>query len=167
MTTAMMTTLPTALRPLNVVSDGEALTGCWFGDPTELFERMGLSAPPRRVDDLGELSAALSAYLEGDLTAIDDLPVRQPGGEFRQRCWDAMRAVPAGHTISYTQLAEEAGSPRAVRAAGGACARNLVAVVVPCHRIVKSTGALGGYAYGLQTKQWLLGHEGGSEQLTA
>ncbi len=161
----VMTTMSTPWKPLTLVSDGDALTGCWFGETDELYERMGLDAAPRRVRDLGELSSALAAYFDGDVKAIDGLPVRQPGSEFRRRCWDAMRAVPAGETISYSELAARSGNPNAVRAAGSACARNLVAVVVPCHRIVTSGGKLGGYAYGLPTKQWLLAHETGEELL--
>jgi methylated-DNA-[protein]-cysteine S-methyltransferase len=71
-----------------------------------------------------------------------------------------MRKVSPGKLISYAELAKRAGSPDAVRAAGSACARNLVALVVPCHRIVKTGGNLGNYAYGLKAKEWLLRHEG-------
>jgi len=71
-----------------------------------------------------------------------------------------MRKVSPGKTISYSELAKRAGSADAVRAAGSACARNLIALVVPCHRIVKTGGALGNYAYGLPVKEWLLRHEG-------
>jgi len=71
-----------------------------------------------------------------------------------------MRKIPAGKTLSYADLADRAGSPAAVRAAGTACGRNLIAPIVPCHRIIKSGGALGNYGYGLGTKEWLLRHEG-------
>ena len=164
MTTAMTTTLPTAVGDLHLLSDGAALTGCWFGEPGDLFDRIGVAAP-RTVPDLGELSEAIRDYLDGDVTAIDGLPVQQAGSTFRQSCWQAMRDVPAGETISYAELARRAGSPDAVRAAGGACARNVIALVVPCHRIVTSAGTLGGYAYGLDAKRWLLAHERGQETL--
>jgi methylated-DNA-[protein]-cysteine S-methyltransferase len=71
-----------------------------------------------------------------------------------------MRKVSAGKVISYADLASRAGSPDAVRAAGSACAKNAIMLVVPCHRIVKTGGALGNYAYGLDKKEWLLSHEG-------
>jgi methylated-DNA-[protein]-cysteine S-methyltransferase len=71
-----------------------------------------------------------------------------------------MRAVPAGAVLSYAALAARAGKPRASRAAGAACAANLVAPVIPCHRIVRADGSLGGYYYGLDRKAWLLRHEG-------
>jgi methylated-DNA-[protein]-cysteine S-methyltransferase len=88
------------------------------------------------------------------------VPVRQPGGAFQQAAWSAMREIPAGHTWSYSELATMAGRPDAVRAAGTACARNTVAPFVPCHRVLRSDGSLGGYAYGLDAKRWLLAHEG-------
>ena len=71
-----------------------------------------------------------------------------------------MRKIKAGKVLSYADLAKRAGSPDAVRAAGSACAKNAIAVVVPCHRVVKTGGALGNYAYGLEVKEWLLRHEG-------
>ena len=71
-----------------------------------------------------------------------------------------MRKIPAGKTRSYAELAKRAGSESAVRAAGSACARNLIAPIIPCHRIVKSGGALGNYGFGLESKEWLLRFEG-------
>jgi len=84
----------------------------------------------------------------------------QDGGPFFQDVWRAMRDIPAGTTISYAQLAARAGRPRAIRAAGTACASNLLAPFVPCHRVLRSDGAIGGYAYGLAVKDALLAHEG-------
>jgi methylated-DNA-[protein]-cysteine S-methyltransferase len=112
--------------------------------------------------DLGRLSAGVAAYFDGDLAAMDDLPVSQPGGDFHQAAWKVMREVPAGETITYAELARHAGNPKAVRAAASACARNLIAPIVPCHRILRTGGALGGYYYGLDTKTWLLNHEAAS-----
>jgi methylated-DNA-[protein]-cysteine S-methyltransferase len=105
---------------------------------------------------------AVERYVGGDVTALDDVPVEQPGGPFFQRAWAAMRAIPAGSTATYTELAAAAGNPLAVRAAGSACARNLVAPFVPCHRVLRSggKGALGGYYFGLDAKRALLTHEG-------
>src|SRR5262249_20890719 len=97
-------------------------------------------------------------YSEGALRAREGLRGRRPGSPGRQRLWDAMRAVPAGTTITYTELAARAGQPRAPRAAGAACAANLIAPVVPCHRILRSDGSLGGYYYGLPGKEWLPPH---------
>jgi methylated-DNA-[protein]-cysteine S-methyltransferase len=102
---------------------------------------------------------AVARYADGEVTALDGVPVEQAGGPFQQRAWLAMRAIPPGGTATYAELALAAGSPAAVRAAGSACARNLVAPFVPCHRVLRSGGALGGYYYGLDVKRALLAHE--------
>jgi methylated-DNA-[protein]-cysteine S-methyltransferase len=105
------------------------------------------------------LRDAVARYSAGEVTALESVPVRQPGGTFFQAAWAAMRQIPPGRTLSYTELAAEAGRPLAVRAAGSACARNLLAPFVPCHRVLRSDGTLGGYAYGLDVKRALLAHE--------
>ena len=102
----------------------------------------------------------VSDYFDGDLRALDGIKVDQEGEKFSQSAWRVMRKISPGRTLTYADLAKRAGSEDAVRAAGSACARNLIALVVPCHRIVKTGGALGNYAYGLKYKQWLLSHEG-------
>lgn len=113
----------------------------------------------RRAASRGPVAEAVAAYADGELAALDTVPTDQPGGPFLQQAWQAMRAVPAGTTVSYAELAKAVGRPTAVRAAGSACARNLVAPFVPCHRVVRSDGSLGGYRYGLPVKQRLLHHE--------
>lgn len=105
------------------------------------------------------VAEAAARYADGDVAALDTVAVAQPGGPFQQRAWTAMRAIAPGATATYAELAVAAGSPTAVRAAGSACARNLVAPFVPCHRVLRSGGTLGGYYYGLETKQALLAHE--------
>ncbi len=85
-----------------------------------------------------------------------DLPLDIRGTAFQQRVWQALRAIPAGETLSYAGLAERIGSPRAVRAVAGACAANTLAVAVPCHRIVRTDGALSGYRWGVERKRALL-----------
>ncbi|WP_184172213.1 methylated-DNA--[protein]-cysteine S-methyltransferase [Micrococcus endophyticus] len=102
---------------------------------------------------------ALAAYAAGDVAALDALAVVQPGTAFRRRAWDALRAVAPGSPVTYAGLAERCGAPKAVRAAGGACAANLTAVVVPCHRVVRSDGGPGQYLYGTAAKEALLTHE--------
>ncbi len=114
----------------------------------------------KEVSKIEVISDLLSDYFAGDIEAINGISVRQPGAQFSQDAWKAMRKVKAGKTLSYADLADRAGSAAAVRAAGSACAKNAIALVVPCHRIVKTGGALGNYAYGLNKKEWLLHHEG-------
>jgi methylated-DNA-[protein]-cysteine S-methyltransferase len=113
----------------------------------------------KEVKSIPVISDLIADYFDGDITAIDAIKVRQPGAPFSQAAWKAMRRVKAGKTMSYADLADRAGSPAAVRAAGSACAKNAIVLVIPCHRIVKTGGALGNYAYGLNKKEWLLRFE--------
>jgi len=122
----------------------------------ELLDPAGLAA---RGPGPALVADAAARYLDGEGGALDVVPVAQPGGPFQQRAWLAMRAIAPGSTATYAELAAAAGSPTAVRAAGSACARNLVAPFVPCHRVLRSGGTLGGYYYGLDTKRVLLAHE--------
>ena len=152
-------TVPTPVGPLAFLVHDDALVAAGFTPAAEQYERLHSVPPLRRVKSIGEFSRALTAYVEGEVTAIDTLPDQQPGGPFRQAAWKVMRDVPAGQTITYSELATRVGNPKAVRAAGSACAMNLIAPVVPCHRIVRTDGSLGGYYYGLPVKSWLLEHE--------
>jgi methylated-DNA-[protein]-cysteine S-methyltransferase len=154
------TTLTTPVGELSLIARDDVLIAAGFDSIDAMAARLN-DEPLRRRPDLGRLSTAVSAYFDGDLRAFDDLPVSQPGGDFHQAAWKIMREVAPGETITYAELAARAGNPAAVRAAGSACARNLVAPIVPCHRIVRTGGGLGGYYYGLPTKRWLLEHERG------
>ncbi|RYD87917.1 MAG: methylated-DNA--[protein]-cysteine S-methyltransferase, partial [Sphingomonadales bacterium] len=87
-------------------------------------------------------------------------PVDVQGTAFQEAVWNALRAIPAGETLSYAQLAAAAGNPGAVRAAGTACGANPVAIVVPCHRVQRADGSVGGYAWGPDRKRALLKREG-------
>jgi len=103
---------------------------------------------------------AVAAYFDGDLRALEGLTVKTGGTVFQNAVWTALRAIPAGETRSYGQLAAAVGAPKAVRAVGLANGQNPVAVIVPCHRVIGANGTLTGYAGGLERKRWLLGHEG-------
>ena len=89
-----------------------------------------------------------------------DIPLDVAGTAFQEACWKALRQIPPGETRSYSEIAAAAGNPRAVRAAGTANGANNVAVLIPCHRVIRSDGAIGGYAYGTQIKEELLRREG-------
>lgn len=153
----------TPVGPFTTIVDDDVVVAAGFvADPGELHARLvsrRRQAPLQELDDLGEVSAALAGYLGGELHALDGLPVAQQGAPFLRAAWDALRRVEPGTTVSYQQLAVLAGAPGAARAAGTACARNPVALIVPCHRVVRADGTLGGYAYGLERKRWLLRHE--------
>lgn len=98
--------------------------------------------------DLPDVDAAIEAWLAGDGALLRRVKVQQDGGPFFQAVWETMRDIPCGETLSYQELAEAAGRPRAMRAAGTACARNNITLFIPCHRVVKSGGVLGGYGSG-------------------
>lgn len=155
--------VPTPVGPLSLLArDGVLVAAGFTADPREMFVRL----PPALRDlamaegDLADAAQAVRDYLDGKLDALDRIPVEQPGTPTRQRLYEALRAVPAGTTVSYGLLAERAGLPRtAARAAGSACAQNLIAPFVPCHRVLPSSGGYGGYYYGTHVKEWLLAHE--------
>jgi methylated-DNA-[protein]-cysteine S-methyltransferase len=102
----------------------------------------------------------LEAYFEGDLAAIEPLPVVTAGTPFQRDVWAALRAIPAGETLSYGALAAKIARPAAVRAVGLANGANPVGVVVPCHRVIGKDSSLTGYGGGIERKRWLLSHEG-------
>lgn len=145
-----------------VAADGAVLASGWTGDIAELLPQVSASlrpSQPRERRDLGAVSTAIRRYHAGELDAIDGVPVRQRSGEFLTHAWDVLRKVPPGEPVTYTEYAALAGRPAAVRAAATACARNAAALFVPCHRVVRIGGALGGFRWGLDTKRWLLAHE--------
>ncbi len=143
-----------------VAADGVVVASGYDDDVVARIPAHYKGRGTRNVERIDGVSEAIEAYEAGDIGALDTVPVDQPGGEFFQAAWLAMRQIPPGQTWSYAELAAKLGKPKAVRAAGSACARNNVAPFVPCHRILRSDGSLGGYAYGLPVKRALLDHEG-------
>jgi len=103
---------------------------------------------------------AFQAYFDGDLGALDKLPIAQAGSPFFLKVWRALREIPAGETRSYQEIATAIGNPKGVRAVGMANGRNPLSIIVPCHRVIGKNGKLVGYAGGLDRKKWLLEHEG-------
>lgn len=102
---------------------------------------------------------SVAGYFDGDVEAIEDIVIDPEGTEFQCAVWQAIREVPAGRTVSYQDIARAVGKPSAYRAVGTATGRNPVGIAVPCHRIVRSDGGLGGYGGGLHRKEWFLEHE--------
>ena len=148
---------------LNLLTDDQILLGLNLSNVKALKDSISaedFTKGFKEVNRIPVITELLSQYFDGDISAINGISVRQPGAPFSQAAWKAMRKVKSGKVLSYADLAERAGSPSAVRAAGSACAKNAIALVIPCHRIVKTGGALGNYAYGLSKKEWLLAHEG-------
>lgn len=162
-------TIDTPPGPFTIVASDEAvLASGWTADPERLRAMIGAALRPASLTprgDLGPFTRAVEDYVAGDVTAIDAIPVRVTSTPFHERAWAELRLIPAGSPETYGQLAVRCGSPSAVRAAGTACGRNPAALFVPCHRIVRTGGGLGGFGYGLPVKRWLLDHEQGAAAL--
>ncbi len=163
MTTATWSTLDTSIGPFTAVvdPDGAVLASGWTAALDDLVPLIHPSLRPAELarGDLGAVGEAITRYHAGDLSAIDDVPVRQRSGEFLQHAWTVLRSIPAGAPVTYTEYAAKAGRPAAVRGAASACARNAAALFVPCHRVVRTDGTLGGFRWGLAVKRSLLDHE--------
>lgn len=152
------TTMTTPTGDFSLVVDDGTIVAAGFCPVSDLAAR--LHEDVEVVDDLGPVSRTMERYFAGEPTAFDDLPVQQKGTPHQQAVWNALRDIPAGETVTYGELAARLGlPPGASRSVGTACGANLVAPIVPCHRVVRTGGGLGGYYYGLPTKQWLLDHE--------
>lgn len=106
------------------------------------------------------ISDRIRNYFTGNLTSVNEIPVKTQGTEFQTLVWQTLRQIPVGQVWSYQKLAIAIGKPKAVRAVGMANRLNPVQIVIPCHRVVGANGNLIGYAGGIERKQWLLNHEG-------
>jgi methylated-DNA-[protein]-cysteine S-methyltransferase len=154
--------MDTPVGPFTILATDDAvLASGWTADAGALaplvHKDLRPTTDPRPRADLGQPTKAVRAYLDGDLSAIDGVPVRQRSGVFLEHAWQALREVRA--PVTYTEFAALAGRPAAVRAAAQACARNAAALFVPCHRVLRTDGSLGGFRWGLPAKRWLLDHE--------
>ena len=155
--------LKTPVGTLYLIADEQVLLGAGFSSLDYLINKLDESdfeQDIKNVKQIPKISDLISDYFDGDLNAINSIEVRQPGAKFSQSIWKTLRKIPAGKTWSYAELAKRSGTPDAIRAAGTACGSNLIAPIIPCHRVVKSGGALGNYGYGVKIKEWLLRHEG-------
>ena len=161
--TLLLSTLATPIGNLNLIADQHILLAANLSNLKALKESLGADDSVHEIKSVAKIPVItdlINDYFAGDISALNSIQVRQPGAPFSQAAWKAMKKVKPGAVISYADLADRAGSPAAVRAAGSACAKNAIVLIVPCHRIVKTGGALGNYAYGLSKKEWLLRHEG-------
>ncbi|OOE06395.1 cysteine methyltransferase [Anoxybacillus kestanbolensis] len=100
----------------------------------------------------------LEQYFQKKRTSFS-MPLKLVGTPFQLRVWEVLQTIPYGQTVSYADIAKQIGQPKAVRAVGNAVGNNPITIVVPCHRVVRTGGGLGGYAWGIERKKWLLTHE--------
>ncbi len=148
-----------------VITDGEQRLRAtqWEskGERMERLLRLHYGADVRLEEARRDSDAkqALEAYFAGDLQAIESVRTKTRGTEFQLAVWEALRAIPAGTTLSYGELAASIGRPAAVRAVGAANGANPIPVVVPCHRVIGADSSLTGFGGGLERKRWLLAHE--------
>jgi AraC family transcriptional regulator of adaptative response/methylated-DNA-[protein]-cysteine methyltransferase len=166
--TIRWTTFDSPLGPMLIAATTKGICRLTFEDSEASLRRYFPNAT--LVQDNG----GMAELVQGALTAIDrpaaapDLPIDVAGTAFQEAVWRELRKIPLGETRSYAQIAAAVGKPGAVRAAGSANGQNHVAVLIPCHRVVRSDGSLGGYAGGLERKRKLLaveGHQLGSPEL--
>ncbi|HEX9086616.1 MAG TPA: methylated-DNA--[protein]-cysteine S-methyltransferase [Arthrobacter sp.] len=162
---AQLLTLSTPDGPFTIIArDGAVLSSGWTADPDELTGQIHPDLLPgalETVTGLGAISDAVEEFYAGNPGPAMAVPVLQKSGPFRGHAWDMLRTVPPGHPVTYTEYAALAGNVRAVRAAASACAFNAAALFVPCHRVIRTDGSLGGFRWGLAVKESLLVRERG------
>lgn len=152
-------------RMLIVTDDEHRLRAVDWEDREPRLQRLlrrHYGANAIRLRDVSRPSAArrsIQTYFEGDMDAVAGLSTATNGTDFQRTVWDALRRIPAGHTISYGGLAVRIGRPTAARAVGLANGANPIAVVIPCHRVIGADASLTGYGGGVERKRWLLAHE--------
>lgn len=162
--TARLQTVATPDGPFTLIADtdGAVLASGWTADAALVLARIHPRLRPAELRDGATAAAdAVAAYYEGDLSAIRAVAVRQHGTALQHAGWSALRGIAPGAPLTYTAFAAALGSPRAVRAAASICARNAPALFVPCHRVLRGDGTMGGFAWGVDVKRSLLARESG------
>lgn len=146
-----------------LTSDGSYLTGLYLkaSSSYEDAQQGKQSDKPFR-----ETIKQLNEYFNGKRSAFD-LPLAPQGTPFQQRVWKALQTIEYGETVSYADIARKLRMPNAFRAVGNANGQNPICLIIPCHRVIASNGALGGYSSGLNVKTWLLSHEGATYRKAA
>lgn len=158
-------TIETPIGDLVLIADGNrALRMVEFADCRHRMDRwLGRRSGFSRLVVEGKvpeaIKAAFAAYFDGDLAALDQIPVELDGTAFQNEVWSALRQIAPGRTLAYGAFAERLGRPQSARAVGHANGANPRSIVVPCHRLVGADGALTNYGGGIERKRWLLEHE--------
>lgn len=133
-----------------------------FGHLDDLARRLPEGLQGLAIEKVEEhpYEKLIEEYYRGNFAALVRIPRNQPGTDFQKKVWSVLESIPPSETISYKTLAERTGNPAAIRAAGSACGLNRLALLIPCHRVVKSDSRLGSYLYGEEIKRSLLAREG-------
>jgi len=152
-----------SLGSILVARSGKGVCAILLGDKPdalvrELRERFPQARPSGGDADFEGLVAKVAGFMEAPALGLD-LPLDLRGTAFQRRVWQALRRIPAGKTASYAEIARRIGAPTSVRAVAQACAANAIAVAIPCHRVVRSDGAVSGYRWGVARKRALLQRE--------
>lgn len=156
------TVMDSPVGPLTLVAKEGVLCGLYMDYQRHQPDRTTFG--PRDDTVATEVQAQLTAYFEGDLKEFN-LPLALAGTVFQQKVWAALLTIPYGETTTYGELAERLGQPTAARAVGLANGKNPISIIVPCHRVIGSTGSLTGYGGGLPRKRYLLDFENGTPVL--
>lgn len=159
---AYVQTVGTPDGPFTMLVDAQqrVLASGWTDNEDAILVRVPDTLRPARIESRPvDAAAAVAAYYRGDLGAIDDVPVRQVGTPLQQAGWQALRRIAPGRPLNYRDFATALGRPSAVRAAASVCARNAPALFVPCHRVLRADGTMGGFAWGTAVKASLLARE--------
>lgn len=160
---AQLLTMSTPDGPFTIIArDGVVLASGWTAVPGELTGQIHPELLPAEFEpvlELGSISAAVEQFYAGHPGLAMEVPVLQKSGPFRNHAWEMLRTVAPGRPLTYTEYAALAGNPKAVRAAASACAFNAAALFVPCHRVIRTDGTLGGFRWGTGIKGSLLGRE--------
>jgi len=167
-TSIVQTRVPSPLGSIAIAATDKGLAGLWFAENQRYLppELMGPAAWPEGADHpvLKQASEQLGDYFAGRRSHFD-LPLDlRCGTAFQQSVWQALLAIPQGEVVSYGEVSRRIGKPAAVRAVGGAVGRNPVSIIVPCHRVMGTNGALTGYGGGLDRKTALLRLEGALQE---
>ena len=159
-------TMPPPVGELTILASPRGVRAVlWPGESTDTLEVPGADIGDTAASAvLREAVAQLREYFAGERHAFD-VPLDPVGTDFQQAAWRELRRIPYGATISYGEQARRLGDVNKSRAVGAANGRNPISIVVPCHRVVGSNGALTGFAAGVEAKAWLLRHEQGTQAL--
>jgi AraC family transcriptional regulator of adaptative response/methylated-DNA-[protein]-cysteine methyltransferase len=152
-----------SLGPVLVAGSDRGVCAILMGDePEQLVSDLQTRFPQENLiegdEEFEQLLTKVVGFVEAPAVGLD-LPLDVRGTAFQRRVWQALREIPAGSTGSYTEIANRIGSPKSVRAVAQACSANSLAVIVPCHRVMRNDGALSGYRWGIERKRALLDRE--------